>query len=512
MRLRVGGTSFGAALLLALVVSATASAHVVKQFGTYSVAMGWLHEPTYVGVENSVQVIVKDSAGKPVNDLQPGDLQVVVSTAGQQTAALPLQPSFDPDTGLGTPGEYTASLIPTQVGDYTFHLSGSIHGQAVDETATSSDQTFDSVTAGTDVQFPVKLPAMGDLSTLIQRVDGRAPKTAATQAQQAASRRSAARRRSRRPARPPTMRTAPCSPASSSAGSACCSDSPAWSSACAPRDGGRSRCAGRSSRLVAALVLLGARGRRRERARAPAVRRPGSQLGGQDRAAVVHAHVHRSTGPEALVGPGARQQRRRRWRPGPSTAVPGHSDELSIAIEAAAGRRLHGGVADRVGGRRPHRSGLVRLLGGHGATAGWFGWSRAAVLRAALGGVRSGSWSPAGSSIVGLLGLLGAAFLGAVLLPARVAACPCDWRSASWSSPSWDAAADGRSRSPTPAHRWPICRARASATTQSFGWRRSCCGGSPRCLASRRSQATSGAVLLAATGVLAAVALLVEAT
>jgi hypothetical protein len=175
--------------MLALVVSVTVSAHVVKQFGSYSVAMGWLHEPTYVGVENAVQVIVKDGSGNPVNDLQLGDLQVVVSTAGQQTAALPLQPSFDPDTGLGTPGEYTASLIPTQVGDYTFHLSGSIHGQAVEETATSSDQTFNSVTAGTDVQFPVKLPALGDLSTLIQRVDGRvtAEQTAAAQAQQSAS-------------------------------------------------------------------------------------------------------------------------------------------------------------------------------------------------------------------------------------------------------------------------------------------------------------------------------------
>jgi hypothetical protein len=187
MRIRVGGTAVGAALILALVISSTASAHVVNQFGTYSVAMGWLHEPTYVDVENAVQVIVKDNAGKPVNDLAAGDLKVVVSIAGQQTAALPLQPSFDPDTGLGTPGEYTASLIPTLVGDYTFHLTGSIHSQTVDETATSSDQTFNSVTAGTDVQFPVKLPAIGDLSTLIQRVDGRVTtaNTAVTQAQQA---------------------------------------------------------------------------------------------------------------------------------------------------------------------------------------------------------------------------------------------------------------------------------------------------------------------------------------
>ncbi len=189
MRLRAAGISFGAALLLSLVVSSAVSAHVVKQFGTYSVAMGWLHEPTYVGVENAVQVVVKDAGGNPVNDLAPGDLSVVVSTAGQQTAALPLQPSFDPDTGLGTPGEYTASLIPTQVGDYTFHLTGSIHGTAVDETSTSSDQTFDSVTAGTDVQFPVKEPAIGDVSTLVQRVDGRATsaQSAASAAQQAAT-------------------------------------------------------------------------------------------------------------------------------------------------------------------------------------------------------------------------------------------------------------------------------------------------------------------------------------
>ncbi len=189
MRPRVGGAAIGIALLLFLATTTIASAHVVKQFGNYSVAMGWLHEPTYVGIENAVQVVVKDSAGNPVNDLASGDLKVVVSAAGQQTAALPLDPSFDPDTGLGTPGEYDAPLIPTEVGDYTFHLMGSIHGQAVDETVTSSDQTFDSVTNGSDVQFPVKLPAIGDVSALAQRVDARASaaESDATQAQSAAA-------------------------------------------------------------------------------------------------------------------------------------------------------------------------------------------------------------------------------------------------------------------------------------------------------------------------------------
>jgi hypothetical protein len=184
MRPRIGGAAIGLAMVFWLASTSLASAHVVKQFGTYSVALGWLHEPTYVGVENAVQVVVKDAAGNPVNDLASGDLKVVVSAAGQQTAALPLDPSFDPDTGLGTPGEYDAPLIPTEVGDYTFHLTGSIHGQAVDETATSSDQTFNSVTNGSDAQFPVKLPAIGDVSALAQRVDGRAT-TAESTAQQA---------------------------------------------------------------------------------------------------------------------------------------------------------------------------------------------------------------------------------------------------------------------------------------------------------------------------------------
>jgi hypothetical protein len=189
MKMRDGGAAIVAALLLTLALVSVASAHVVKQFGPYSVAMGWLHEPTYVGVENAVQVLAKDAKGAPVNDLQPGDLSVVISAAGQNSAVLPLQPSFDPDTGLGTPGEYTASIIPTQVGDYTFHLIGSIHGTAVDETVASSDQTFNSVVTGADVQFPVKLPALGDLSTLIQRVDGRvtAAGTTAAQAQQDAT-------------------------------------------------------------------------------------------------------------------------------------------------------------------------------------------------------------------------------------------------------------------------------------------------------------------------------------
>ena len=154
-------------------VATPVAAHIVKQVGPYTAAIGWVREPTYVGQLNAVQVVIKDAKGNPVSDLRADDLKVVVSTAGQQSDPLSLAPTFDEDTGLGIPGGYEAPLIPTALGDYTFQVTGTIHSTKIDETATSSDTTFDSVVDPAAVQFPNKLPAIGDLATKIDRVDAR---------------------------------------------------------------------------------------------------------------------------------------------------------------------------------------------------------------------------------------------------------------------------------------------------------------------------------------------------
>jgi hypothetical protein len=189
MRLRSFAIALGAGTILAIALAGASGAHVVQQFGPYSLAIGWLHEPAYVGVENAVQVIVKDAAGKPVDDVPASDFTVVVSTGGQQTAALPLNASADPDTGLGTPGEYTAHLIPTAPGDYTFHLVGTIHGTKVDQSFTSSDTTFDAVRGQADAQFPVKVPSETEISARLDRLDARlqAAQAATTSAATAAA-------------------------------------------------------------------------------------------------------------------------------------------------------------------------------------------------------------------------------------------------------------------------------------------------------------------------------------
>ena len=169
-RLKLAATTAG---LFVLIAAAAADAHVLKDFGPYSVALGWVTEPTYVGQVNAVQVVVKDKQGKAITDVPDGDLKVVVSAGGQTSAELSLTNRFDEDTGLGVPGDYEAPLTPTVPGDYTFHLTGTVHGQAIDETATSSDSTFNSAVEATDIEFPTKLPSLSEVVTRLDRIGSR---------------------------------------------------------------------------------------------------------------------------------------------------------------------------------------------------------------------------------------------------------------------------------------------------------------------------------------------------
>jgi hypothetical protein len=166
----------GAAALVAGALSLgavhPALAHDVHPFGPYTVALGWLHEPAYVGFDNAVQVLVKQG-DTAFTGITANDLTVEVSLGSQKMDAMPMVPTADPDTGLGIPGEYEMHFIPTTPGNYTFHLKGKIKDTPVDETVTASDKTFNTVANSTDVQFPAKVPSATDLSTKLDRVTQR---------------------------------------------------------------------------------------------------------------------------------------------------------------------------------------------------------------------------------------------------------------------------------------------------------------------------------------------------
>jgi hypothetical protein len=177
-----GGCAVLAASVLSLVTAAPAFAHEQRKVGAYTFLVGWRQEPTYTGSLNAVLLFIHDAKGAPVDDLgSPSTLQVKVTTGtpAKTSDPLELKASFDPDSGLGTHGEFDAALIPTAPGTYLFHFTGGINGQKVDETFTSSDKTFDNVQNPTGIEFPSAEPTGAVLSTAISRLTPRVDNAAA---------------------------------------------------------------------------------------------------------------------------------------------------------------------------------------------------------------------------------------------------------------------------------------------------------------------------------------------
>lgn len=171
---------------LTLTWSISAQAHEHRHVGAYELTVGWADEPTYTGFKNGVQLIVRDAAGKPVTDM--GDtLKVEVIFGTTKTAMLPVTPAFGKT--FGRPGDYRAPIIPTRPGNYTFHFVGTIHDEKIDQSFTSSEQTFDPVSEATEIEFPAKDPSPGELAGRLEREGPRieAAQAAATAANSAAS-------------------------------------------------------------------------------------------------------------------------------------------------------------------------------------------------------------------------------------------------------------------------------------------------------------------------------------
>ena len=173
-RVRTAALALGIGILASAGLAAPALAHTGHEVGDYVLEIGWLNEPAFVGQPNAVQVTVTHHGdGAPVLDLAADDLTVVVSTGGVDSASLVFEPVFDAVEKTGSLGEYDASIVPTAPGDYTFRITGSIHGTAVDLTVASGEETFNPVVASTDLEFPAKMPTLTEVGTRLDRIDSR---------------------------------------------------------------------------------------------------------------------------------------------------------------------------------------------------------------------------------------------------------------------------------------------------------------------------------------------------
>ena len=150
---RLGSAGLAGLLIGSVVVPVLA--HEERDVGDYSSEVGLIDEPVYVGQSSGLEFHVT-KADQPVSGLDATLKAEVIY--GEAKRDLPLIEREE------DPGWYQSVFIPTVAGKYTFHIFGTIEGNAVDESFTSSPDGFNEVQEAASGQFPVTLPTAAELS------------------------------------------------------------------------------------------------------------------------------------------------------------------------------------------------------------------------------------------------------------------------------------------------------------------------------------------------------------
>ena len=136
-----------------------AAAHETRLVGPYTFIVGWVNEPAIVGQSNGLDLTVTETAGdKAVEGLEKALKAEVITGGGAKTRSLELTPDSD------VPGHYTSGFVPTRIGDYTFHISGTAGTTKIDEKFESGPNRFDAVTDIVPLEFPDQVPSTADLA------------------------------------------------------------------------------------------------------------------------------------------------------------------------------------------------------------------------------------------------------------------------------------------------------------------------------------------------------------
>lgn len=159
-----------AALVFVLVIASifgfwaaggTAQAHGHTSVGDYSLVIGFHNEPAYQGEPNGLDLFVTNSkTNENVTGLS-STLKVEI-IYGQSRKELELEPQW------GREGAYIAYVLPTEAGNYTWHIFGSIKDTPVDVSMTSGPKTFGAVQPKSAVTFPGTEPSATELQQQIE--------------------------------------------------------------------------------------------------------------------------------------------------------------------------------------------------------------------------------------------------------------------------------------------------------------------------------------------------------
>jgi hypothetical protein len=127
--------------------------------------VGWINEPSYVNLLNSLDLTVTETnGGKAVEGLEKtlkADL-----TFGGSSQAQPLAIA----ARFGLPGKYSGYVMPTKVGDYTFHITGTVGTMNIDEKFESGPGRFGSIESTDPLQYPQKVLPNADLAARLDSI------------------------------------------------------------------------------------------------------------------------------------------------------------------------------------------------------------------------------------------------------------------------------------------------------------------------------------------------------
>lgn len=156
--------SFVAATLVVVssfaIYGGTAAAHERRTVGPYQFVVGWLNEPAYVGLMNSLDLRISDTRVTPAKAVEGLEktLTATLQTGGLGPLPLTVTARF------GTPGAYNGYVMPTATGTYVFHIKGKVEDLAVDEVFESGPGRFGDIESTTALQYPNKVPAADELT------------------------------------------------------------------------------------------------------------------------------------------------------------------------------------------------------------------------------------------------------------------------------------------------------------------------------------------------------------
>jgi hypothetical protein len=139
--------------------SNVALGHERRAVGPYTFVVGWINEPSYVGLLNSLDLTVTETiGGKAVEGLDKTLKADLTFGGSSQAQPLALAARF------GQPGKYTGYVVPTKVGDYTFHITGTVGTTNIDEKFESGPGRFGSIESTDKLQYPAKVVSNSDLA------------------------------------------------------------------------------------------------------------------------------------------------------------------------------------------------------------------------------------------------------------------------------------------------------------------------------------------------------------